>query len=55
MDILKVLMYRPEYFGAQFCRIGQSLMRSSSEFSGWRIGERELMGAFTSAQNHCVF
>ena len=55
LDVVKVLMYRPEYFGARFCGIGQTLMRGPENFMGWSIGERELLAAFTSSLNHCVF
>jgi hypothetical protein len=55
LDVVKVLMYRPEYFGALFCRIGQMLMRGPEKTIGWSIGERELLAAFTSSLNHCVF
>jgi hypothetical protein len=55
LDIVKVLMYRPEYFGGPFCRIGQLLMRGPEDEIGWSVGERELLAAFTSSLNHCVF
>lgn len=55
MDVLRILMYRPDYFGAAFCRVGQVLMRGPSQQAGWTVGERELMGAFTSKLNQCVF
>ena len=55
LDVVKVLMYRPDYFGARFCQIGQTLMRGPERAIGWSIGERELVAAFTSILNHCVF
>jgi len=55
LDVLRILMYRPEYFGAPFCRIGQVLMRGPAALIGWTVGERELLGAFTSRLNHCLF
>jgi hypothetical protein len=55
LDVARVLMYRPEYFGNPFCRVGHALMRGPSELVGWTIGERELFGAFTSSLNRCVF
>jgi hypothetical protein len=55
LDVVRVLMYRPEYFGAPFCRVGQLLMRGPSERIGWTVGERELVAAFTSRMNGCVF
>jgi hypothetical protein len=55
LDVVRVLMYRPEYFGRPFCRIGQLLMRGPEDAIGWSVGERELLAAFTSSLNHCVF
>lgn len=52
LDILKILMYRPEYFGKPFCDLAHLLRCGPSD---WSIGERELFGAFTSKLNHCVF
>jgi hypothetical protein len=54
-DVVRILTYRPEYFGAPFCRVGHALMRGSPDAIGWTVGERELMAAFTSRLNHCVF
>jgi hypothetical protein len=55
VGVVKILMYRPEYFGAPFCRVGQVLMREGRQTTTWTVGERELMGAFTSKLNQCVF
>jgi hypothetical protein len=55
IDVVKVLAYRPEYFGAPFCRVGHLLMRGPTTLVGWTVGERELFGAFTSTLNQCVF
>ncbi|HEY3221365.1 MAG TPA: hypothetical protein VGJ80_11585 [Gemmatimonadales bacterium] len=51
-DVVKTLMYRPEFFGAPQCEWTQAVMRGPSE---WSIGERELFAAFTSKLNSCVF
>ena len=51
-DILKVFMYKPVQFGRPFCFLAQELMRGESE---WTIGERELLGAFVSTWNQCVY
>ncbi len=51
-DVVKTLMYRPEFFGRPQCEWTQAVMRGPSE---WSIGERELFAAFTSRLNHCVF
>jgi hypothetical protein len=52
VDIIKIFMYRPEYFGKPFCDLGHAVLRGSSY---WSVGERELLGAFTSNLNQCVF
>jgi hypothetical protein len=52
VDIIKIFMYRPEYFGRPFCDLGHAVLRGPSD---WSIGERELFGAFTSKVNRCVF
>jgi hypothetical protein len=52
LDVLKIFMYRPEYFGNHFCRLVDILLRGPSD---WSVGERELFGAFTSKLNQCVF
>lgn len=51
-DVVKTLMYRPEFFGAAHCAWTQAVMRGPSE---WSVGERELFAAFTSKLNQCVF
>jgi hypothetical protein len=51
-DIIKLFMYRPEYFGKPFCDLAHAAMRGPSH---WSVGERELFGAFTSKLNRCVF
>ena len=50
LDIVRVLMYRPEYFGRPFCRIGQFLMRGPEEIIGWSIGERELLERWSTVE-----
>jgi hypothetical protein len=52
VDIIKIFMYRPEYFGKPFCDLGHAVLRGSSY---WSVGERELFGAFTSTLNQCAF
>ena len=52
VDVVKVFMYRPEFFGRDFCVLGQAALRGPSD---WSAGEREFFGAFTSSLNHCVF
>jgi len=51
-DIVKTLMYRPEFWGSPMCDWTQAVMRGPSE---WSVGERELFAAFTSRMNQCLF
>jgi hypothetical protein len=51
-DVVKTLMYRPEFFGRAQCEWTQAVMRGPSP---WSVGERELFAAFTSRLNQCVF
>jgi len=52
MDVVRVFMYRPEFFGKAFCDLAHVVMRGPSD---WGVGERELFGAFTSSLNRCAF
>ena len=52
VDVIKVFMYRPDYFGKPFCDLAHVVLRGPSD---WSVGERELFGAFTSKLNACVF
>ena len=51
-DVVKIFLYRPEFFGQPFCDLAQAILRGPSE---WTVGERELFGAYTSRLNQCVF
>lgn len=51
-DVLRVLTYRPEFFGLQFSRALHEAMRGPSHFTA---GERELVAALTSQLNDCLF
>ena len=51
-DIVKTLMYRPEFWGRPVSVWTQAVMRGPSE---WSVGERELFAAFTSRLNQCLF
>lgn len=51
-DVVKTLSYRPELFGTVFNRYTQQLLRGPS---AWSVGERELIAAFVSSLNQCVF
>jgi hypothetical protein len=51
-DVLRVLMYRPEYFGHRFAELVQGLLRGQSV---WKVSEREIMAAFVASLNQCPF
>ena len=51
-DVVKTLMYRPEFFGGPMGQVFQEVMRGPSE---WSIGDRELMAAYVSKTNECEF
>lgn len=51
-DVIKLLTYRPEFFGAQMNEVFQEIMRGPSE---WSIAERELMATYVSKTNECEF
>jgi uncharacterized peroxidase-related enzyme len=51
-DIVKVFLYRREFFGDLYQPMLYEIMRAESE---WTPGERELMAAFVSWKNHCRY
>jgi hypothetical protein len=51
-DVMRVMLYRQSFFGKPFSAASQLAMRGPSE---WTAGERELMAAYTSKCNACIF
>jgi hypothetical protein len=51
-DVIRMLLYRPEFFGRAMCTWTQAVLRGPSP---WSVGERALFGAFTSRMNQCPF
>lgn len=51
-DVVKTLLYRPEYFGTPMSELFQEVMRGPS---AWSVGDRELMAAYVSKVNECEF
>jgi hypothetical protein len=51
-DVLKLLKYRPEFFGDGFSKLCHEMMRGPSP---WSITERELMASVVSKANECEF
>ena len=52
MDVVRTLMYRPQFFGKAFSAAVQQALRGESE---WSVGERELIAAFVASRNQCLF
>ncbi|WP_396916279.1 carboxymuconolactone decarboxylase family protein [Mycolicibacterium sp.] len=52
VDAVKLVMYRPEFYGAAAGALTQEAMRGPS---AWSVGDRELMAAFVSKVNECPF
>ena len=51
-DALKVVTYRPDFYGASMKKVVHEAMRGPS---AWSVGDRELMAAFISRVNECEF
>lgn len=51
-DIIKTLLYRPEFFGTPMRRVFQAALRGPSE---WTVAEREMMASYVSKMNECEF
>lgn len=51
-DVVKTLLYRPDFFGKPMNAVFQEAMRGPSE---WTIAEREMMASYVSKANDCEF
>ncbi|MGH1365966.1 MAG: hypothetical protein ACRBF0_20575 [Calditrichia bacterium] len=51
-DVVRLLQYRPDFFGKEYSSLLQDIMRKSK---GWGVGELELFAAFVSGKNQCPF
>jgi uncharacterized peroxidase-related enzyme len=51
-EVVKLVMYRPDFFGKQMKAVTHEAMRGPS---AWSVGDRELMAAFVSKVNACEF
>jgi uncharacterized peroxidase-related enzyme len=51
-DAARLVLYRPDFYGAQMGALTHLAMRGPS---AWSVGDRELMAAFVSKMNACAF
>src|SRR5215472_15998923 len=51
-DAAKLVLYRPDFYGAPMGALTHLAMRGPST---WSVGDRELMAAFVSKTNACAF
>lgn len=52
LDVIKLVKYRPAFYGDPMSKITQEAMRGPS---AWSVGDRELMAAFIAKVNQCEF
>jgi len=52
LDVIKLVKYRPDFYGDPMSAVTQEAMRGPST---WSIGDRELMAAFVAKTNQCEF
>ena len=52
LDVIKLVSYRPDFYGEPMKRATHEAMRGPSS---WSVGDRELMAAFVSQINECEF
>ena len=52
LDVIKLVKYRPGFYGDPMSAITQEAMRGPS---AWSVGDREVMAAFVANTNQCEF
>jgi len=52
LDVIKLVKYRPDFYGNPMSAITQEAMRGPS---AWSVGDREVMAAFVANTNQCDF
>jgi AhpD family alkylhydroperoxidase len=52
LDIIKLVRYRPDFYGKPMGAVTHEVMRGPST---WSVGDRELMAAVIAKANHCAF
>src|SRR4051812_40037889 len=50
LDVVKLVRYRPQFYGAPMGAVTQEAMRGPS---AWSVGDRELMAAVVAKTNGC--
>ena len=50
LDVIKLVKYRPDFYGAPMQRVTHEAMRGPS---AWSVGDRELMAALIAKTNGC--
>jgi AhpD family alkylhydroperoxidase len=52
LDVVKLVSYRPDYYGKPMSKVTQEAMRGPSE---WSVADRELMAALVAKTMQCDF
>jgi AhpD family alkylhydroperoxidase len=52
LDIIKLVRYRPDFYGKPMGAVTHEVMRGPS---AWSVGDRELMAAVVAKANQCAF
>jgi uncharacterized peroxidase-related enzyme len=52
LDIIRLVRYRPDFYGQPMQKITHEVMRGPS---AWSVGDRELMAAVVAKANECEF